>query len=58
MAPPPLSRGFPQLLNVASEHAGLRGSGDPEEALKRDHGPILSDEIHLKDGEQDGCVVP
>lgn len=29
-----------------------------EEALERDHGPILSDEIHLEDGEQDGPIVP
>lgn len=28
--------------------------GDPGEALESGHGPVLSDEIHLKDGEQDG----
>lgn len=56
--PPPQSRGCPQLLNVANEHGSLRGGGDPEVALERDHNPILSDEIHLKDGEQDVPVAP
>lgn len=57
-APPPPSRGCPQLLNIADECVGLRGGGDPEEALEREHGPIFSDEIHLEDGEQDGPVSP
>lgn len=54
----PLSRGCPQLLNVANEHVGLCGGGDPEEALERGYGPILRDEIHLEDGEHDGPIAP
>lgn len=50
--------GLPQLLNVANEHVSLRGGGGLEEARIRGHDPILGDEVHLEEGEDDGPVAP